>query len=255
LALAPDGRLGLRRQASHDVVPLDDCPVAHPALSRLLGQVRAAGEGEVALRVSAATGQATALSSCRLTVPDGVGVGRRAHLHERVAGVDLRVSAGSFFQSGPQAAELLVAEVRAAVGDQHGALFDAYGGVGLFAATVASPEHEVVVVESSASACADARVNLAGRTATVVESPVERWRPTQPFDVVVADPARAGLGRPGVEAVVGARRIVLVSCDPMSCARDVRLLADHGYRLRRSAVLDLFPHTAHVEVVSVLERD
>jgi 23S rRNA (uracil1939-C5)-methyltransferase len=257
LAVAPGGRLGLRRSASHDVVVLDDCPVAHPSLSALIGEVRATGEGDVALRVSASTGAATALARGpgRLVVPDGVATGPDAHLTEHVAGVDLRVSAPSFFQSGPQAAGLLVAEVRAATADQHGPMLDAYGGVGLFAATAASPDHDVVVVESSSAACADARINLAGRHATVVESTVEAWRPSQPFDIAVADPARAGLGRAGVAAVTGARRIVLVSCDPVAGARDVRLLADHGYHLRRATVLDLFPHTAHVEVVSVLERD
>ncbi len=241
LATSPDGRLGLRRHASHDVVTLDDCPVAHPALSALLPEVRSAG-GDVTLRVSAATGEVTARGDTTVDLP--------GHLTETVSGVDLRVSAGSFFQSGPAAAELLVGEV----GPQHGAVVDAYGGIGLFAATAASGADDVVVVESSPSACADARVNVP--TATVVERRVERWRPT-PADVVVADPARPGLQRDGAAAVAatGAPRIVLISCDPVSCARDVALLASRGYGLRRARVLDLFPHTAHVEVVSVLERD
>ena len=279
LAITADGRLGLRRTASHDVVALDGCPVAHPALDALLGAIRAVGAGEVALRVSAATGEATALAigagggrparrgrrpthtpAPRLVdVPGGVATGRDAHLTERVAGVGLRVGAASFFQSGPAAAELLVAEVAAAVGAQHGPFVDAYGGVGLFAATVAAPDHPVVLVESSPSACADARFNLRSRMdlgrVDVVEARVERWTPT-PADVVVADPARAGLQRDGAAAVAGtnARRIVLVSCDPVSLARDATLLAGHGYLHGGSAVLDLFPHTAHVEVVTIFER-
>ena len=86
-------------------------------------------------------------------------------------------------------------------------------------------------------------------------SRVERWRPA-PADIVVADPARAGLQRDGVAAIVAAqpRRIVLVSCDPVALARDTGLLGDAGYALRDSAVLDLFPHTAHVEVVTIFER-
>ena len=188
-------------------------------------------------------------------VPPGTGLGPHATVHERVAGVDLRVSAASFFQSGPAAAELLVAEVGAAIGGQHGPLLDAYGGVGLFAATIASADHEVVVVESSPSACADARVNLAGVHGRVVETTFEAWQP-EPFDVVVADPARAGLGKLGAAnvAATDARRVVLVSCDPVSLARDAGLLAAHGYVLADCAVLDLFPHTAHVEVVSTFDR-
>lgn len=262
LAARSDGRLGLRRAASHEVVVLDDCPVAHPRLSELLGGVRARTAGEVTLRVSAATGAATALAIApatrrrgqppRLDVPGAVAVGRRAALDEDVDGVRLHVSAGSFFQSGPQAAELLADTVRDATGGADASRFvDAYGGVGLFAATVAGPDDAVVLVESSPSSCADARVNLTGRAATIVESRVEGWTPT-PAGVVVADPARSGLQRGGADAVArtGAERVVLVSCDPVSLARDAGLLAEHGYALHHSDVVDVFPHTAHVEVVS-----
>jgi 23S rRNA (uracil1939-C5)-methyltransferase len=73
---------------------------------------------------------------------------------------------------------------------------------------------------------------------------------------VIADPARTGLGRPGVSAVVGAQPevLVLVSCDPVSFARDAALLEKEGFRLERSEALDLFPGTHHVEVVSRFVR-
>jgi tRNA/tmRNA/rRNA uracil-C5-methylase (TrmA/RlmC/RlmD family) len=73
---------------------------------------------------------------------------------------------------------------------------------------------------------------------------------------VIADPARPGLGPAASAALagLGAERLVLVSCDPASFARDVGLLAGHGYRLAQTQVLDLFPHTFHVEAVSRFER-
>ena len=113
----------------------------------------------------------------------------------------------------------------------------------------------MVAVESSRSAVADARRNLAARTATVVDVDVARWRPA-PADVVVADPARAGLGRRAAEVLAGtgATRFVLVSCDAASLARDARLLGGLGYDHVRSTVVDLFPHTAHVEVVTRFDR-
>ena len=75
-------------------------------------------------------------------------------------------------------------------------------------------------------------------------------------DVVLADPARSGLGKPGVNALVrtGAPVLVLVSCDPASLGRDAKLLGDAGYRHDRSAVVDTFPHTTHVEVVTRFVR-
>jgi tRNA/tmRNA/rRNA uracil-C5-methylase (TrmA/RlmC/RlmD family) len=74
--------------------------------------------------------------------------------------------------------------------------------------------------------------------------------------LAVVDPARAGIGREAtaVLAATGAERVVLVSCDPVSLARDAVLLAEHGYAHRESVVLDLFPNTPHVEAVTVFER-
>lgn len=260
LAVAPDGRVGLRAGSSHRVVALQSCMVAHPALAGLLANLRVTGTDEVSLRVSIATGEATAWSpspGARFAGLAGhVVVGPRSVLHEQVAGVSLRVSAASFFQSGPAAADLLVATVRAACGEAltelQGPLLDAYGGIGLFAATLGALRS--IVVESSPPACADAVANL-GTSATVVPVAFERWAP-QPVELAVVDPARAGLGREaaGVLAATGAQRIVLVSCDPVSLARDATLLAGHGYRHAGSTVLDLFPHTPHVEVVTRFDR-
>jgi 23S rRNA (uracil1939-C5)-methyltransferase len=131
---------------------------------------------------------------------------------------------------------------------------DAYAGVGLFAATVGR-DAEVVCIEQSPAACDDARRNLRGRAATIVQGSVERWRPV-PADVVIADPSRRGLGQKAVDTLVAssAPRFVLVSCDAAACARDARLLADAGYRLVHSTLVDLFPHTPHVEIVSTFDR-
>ena len=73
---------------------------------------------------------------------------------------------------------------------------------------------------------------------------------------MIADPARTGLGPQSVSKLVAtnARRIVLVSCDAVAGARDLRLLIDADYELEKVTVLDLFPHTPHIEIVSVLQR-
>ena len=259
LAVGPSGRVGLRAASSHRVVEMDHCLVAHPSLSVLLPFVRVRDAAEVTLRIGAATGEITASASPADGIVTGlderVGVGHDAVLHEVVAGARLRVSAASFFQSGPAAAELLVREVRAACSDLlggPGGFLDAYGGVGLFAATLGPPD--AIIIESSTSACADATVNLPDARVECVA--FEQWQPQQ-VRLAVVDPARAGLGAAAaaVLAATGAERIVLVSCDPVSLARDTFLLAGHGYTHDRSTVLDLFPHTPHVEVVTVFARD
>jgi 23S rRNA (uracil1939-C5)-methyltransferase len=252
-------RLGLRSRHSHDVVELDACPVSHPRLQDLLARLRVRGSGEVSLRVGAATGERSAWvvdgDVELLDLPGDVVVGPESHVHEVVADRSLRISAASFFQSGPAAAELLVAAVRNACGELIDAdtIIDAYGGVGLFASTVG--RGTVTVVEGSASACVDARLNLADRPAHVLCTQVEKWRPRR-AELVIADPSRSGLGRQAaaVLSATEADLIVLVSCDPVSLARDAGLLRDLGYDHDRSTVHDLFPQTHHVEVVTTFVR-
>jgi len=270
MAVTQDGRLGFRRAASHDVVGIDTCLVMHPRLAELVSKVgvrlqrgaRSSEPAEVTLRCGDATGERAVWSPDRarlLGLPDDVATGAAAVVHEEVAGVRLRVSMESFFQASRRAAELLVEAVsRAADGALDGAdgpVVDAYGGVGLFAATVVPVGVHTVVVESGASACEDARVNLRGQTAKVVNSRFEHWTPQQ-AGLVIADPARSGLGKPGVGVIVetDAPRVVLVSCDAVAAARDARLLVDAGYHVVNVEVLDLFPHTHHVEVVSCYSR-
>ena len=167
---------------------------------------------------------------------------------------------GSFFQSGPQAAELLVDTVRKAAPELSAAavVVDAYAGIGLFAALAVPVDAHVIAIETSKSAVADARSNLAGRDVDIVRGEVGGWHvpADRAVDVVIADPARSGLGGPGVTALerTGAGVLVLVSCDPASLGRDAKLLGRVGYRLEWSEVVDTFPQTTHVEAVSRFTR-
>jgi 23S rRNA (uracil1939-C5)-methyltransferase len=261
----PNGSVGYRAANSNDVVEVTSCPIADSKLSRLLAVIEADEGAELTLRTSVATGAVTAIWDKKYRksirgVPASVHIGERAWLSERVAGHELRVSAGSFFQSGVQAAELLVAAVKAAAPELAGArhAVDAYGGVGLFAVTAMESAQLVTVIESSKSGCLDAERNLGGRASSVVRADVSGWTPptgdgsTPSVDVIVADPARPGLAKPGVAALsaAGAAVLVLVSCDPVSLARDVTLLAEAGYVPQRVEVFDLFPNTHHVETVT-----
>ncbi len=264
------GRFGFRAQRSHDVVDVDHCLVAHPLVDEIIAVGRFDRQDEVIIRAGAATGERLVLTSpdsVGVVVPDGVVVVGRSTItdhpepwfHEDIAGTRLRISATSFFQARPDGAEALVAAVielggRELAGANH--VVDAYGGVGLFAATAVPPSARTTVVEWNRSSIADATANLRGRDVTVRRSDVARWHPS-PADVVIADPARSGLGRRGADALVGtdASVIVLVSCDPASMARDATLLAPRGYSLEEALVVDLFPHTHHVEVVSRFVRE
>lgn len=260
----PDGRFAFRRRRTNEPVPVGSCLVAHPLVEEILAEGRFGAASEVTVRVGARTGERLVVVGPRavgVRVPPGVTVvgtdelrrGHRAWYHEQAAGRTWRVSAGSFFQASPEGAEALVGEVRALIdrwAPEAERLVDLCCGVGLFAGTLGEGR-SVVGVERSASAVADARHNLAELHVRLLKVALGRWRPG-PADVVVADPARSGLGAEGVGAVAatGAGLCVLVSCDPGALGRDARLLAEAGYRHVGSSVLDLFAHTGQVEVVS-----
>lgn len=259
-----DGRFAFRRRRSHEPVAVDTCLVAHPLVDEVIGAGRFAPGSEVTIRVGARTGERLVLVTSApglVRVPDDVVVvgdrqvasGHRAWIHEEAAGRRWRISARSFFQASPEGAEALVAAVSdlvAAHAPDGERMVDLCCGVGLFAGTVGAGR-SVVGVERSAAAVADARHNLADGDVRLVKVALARWRPSA-ADIVVADPARSGLGADGVAAVAGSGTplCVLVSCDPASLGRDAALLAEAGYRHVGSTVLDLFGHTSHIEVVS-----
>jgi tRNA/tmRNA/rRNA uracil-C5-methylase (TrmA/RlmC/RlmD family) len=266
LAVSAAGRPGHRPRSGSGAIETDECGAAHPRLEELIVAGRFPGATEVLLRVGVASGERLARAD-RLDEPADVPAdvvvatlgARQPAVHEVVAGRRFRISAGSFFQPGPVAAAALVGAVSAAVADAvgpGGVLVDAYAGVGLLG-SVLGADHgaRVVAIENDRSAVADARSNLADLDARVLPVEVAKWR-AEPADVVVADPSRTGLGRPGVAALTaaGAPRLVLVSCDPASLARDSVLLAEAGYRLGTVALVDSFPDTFHVETVSRFDR-
>lgn len=274
------GRAGFRAARSHQVVTVDSCLVTHSLAEEILTDGRFGSATEVTIRVGARTGERLVVATPTaegVRVPDGVAVvgddelrrGRAAAYHEEVGGRRLRISAYSFFQCRPDGAEALATVAGAALGpppagsgsgpapagDGRPRLLDAYCGVGLFGALLGDG-WAVTGVESSRSSTADAAVNLAAHQpgAAVLTSRLERWQPV-PMDAVIADPARAGLGRDAARrlAATGAPVLVLISCDPASLARDANLLAGHGYRLDHVTVVDLFGHTSHVEAVARFE--
>jgi len=274
-AAVVDGAAGFRRHHGHDVVAVgsDGCLVAHPLVDDVLRHGRFGGASGVVVRCGVATGEQLVVvepAAADVEVPAGVQVtgtaelaaGHRAWIHEDVVGRRFRISADSFFQARPDGAEALAGIVASWAVDELGTsprrVVDLYGGVGLLGAAVADRASlagepvRLQVVEANRSSVADARANLADlEQARVVRADVRRWRPS-PADVVVADPSRHGLGREVVARIAstGAATVVLVSCDPAALGRDAGLLDAAGFQLVSATLVDLFPHTPHVEVVS-----
>lgn len=256
-----DGRAGYRRRRSDERFAADDCQALHPDLEELVRIGRFAGVDEVTFRLGTGTGdrmavvQAIAGHHATVELPDDVMVvdavaaGDAAYTTS-IAGRDWRVSAQSFFQTSDDGAEALVQAVQSALGDGDTPVLDLYAGVGLLGGG-AAPERLATAVESNPRAVIDAAHNLGSRV-EVVEARVERWKPTSRYGAVIADPARSGLGADGVAVVnaAGAQQLVLVSCDPASLGRDSGLLGSSGWVHDGSVVVDMFPDTSRIEVVT-----
>lgn len=284
-AIDADGRAGLRRHRSHDVVPIDHCRIAAPGVDRLRVTGRTWPGAQAVDAVAPSVGEPVAV-----VVPDGavepaaeVPLVRESVSLGTAGQREFTLSARGFWQVHPGAAQTFVDAVLAAAAPRAGErALDLYAGVGLFAAVLAEavgPTGQVIAIESDAAACAHARDNLADHpnvavlTARVddafgVARPSRRGSATQrgsrprkasrstlvpaSADVVVLDPPRTGAGK-GVCAEIAAlapRVIAYVACDPAALARDTAYLADLGYRLDTLRAFDAFPMTHHVECVA-----
>jgi tRNA/tmRNA/rRNA uracil-C5-methylase (TrmA/RlmC/RlmD family) len=266
-AVDEEGRLGLRRSRSHEIVALERCWLADGALTAAM-DTRWTNAVEVELR---AIGPGEPFAVARWPQRDPVVHETLNLAGEPLANARSRVRVGadefevgplSFWQSHRRAPELLSGVVLDWLDAQEGdRVCDLYSGVGLFAVPLArrvGPRGRVLAVEGSAEACADAMANADGQRQLTVRP----WRVSPRAindtvgvgELVVLDPPRSGAGLAAMRALAARRprRIVYVSCDAATLARDLgALLGD--YDLRELRAFDLFPMTEHLELVAVLD--
>lgn len=281
------GRLSMRRHRSHDLVAVERCALGVEAIDALglaerewpaHAEVEAfalpgPGAATVAVTLEDSSASAPAASRARRGRPRGA-----PHVTEVLEGPGLapsqattlgdrpyEVGAGVFWQVHVDGPGVLCAEVLAGLSLHEGdRVVDLYCGAGLFtvaAAVAVGPSGSVLGVDASTAAVADARRNVAGRPwARVIATRVNgRVVLDEAGDSThaVLDPPRKGADRSALDALselASLRRIVSVSCDPSTFARDLRVLLDAGWRLDAVHAFDLFEMTEHVECVAVLER-
>ncbi|MEO5896712.1 MAG: TRAM domain-containing protein [Vicinamibacterales bacterium] len=177
----------------------------------------------------------------------------------RASGAHLGRRPEAFFQANRFMISTLVLTVMDAISP--GRILDLYAGVGLFSVALAAAERgEVTAVEGDSVSGSDLERNAApfADRLRVSRSSVEAFllrRHAGPPDTVIVDPPRSGMSREAADAIAHSRakRLVYVSCDPPTMARDARGLLDAGYRLVSLRGIDLFPNTPHVETVGVFD--
>ena len=279
-SVSEDGRLGFVATYGRRVETIEVCYLLHPLLDELFAalDLELPGLARLSLRAGVNTGDLMMIFethddlppalesdlpiSCVLFLSDGTPVNLigNNYITEVVAGRRFRVSATSFFQVNTAAAEELVrvvGEYLAPAGDE--TLLDAYCGVGTFALSLADKVGQVIGIEEAAGAVADARLNVAElANVEFIEGSVEASLPQldRRIDLAVLDPPRQGCKPEALAALIelAPHRIVYVSCDPATLARDARKLAGGGYRLVEVQPVDMFPQTYHIESVALFGK-
>ncbi len=286
-----EGQPGLTARGTHRVLPLTSCPIAHAHINRalkVLSQV-ANARPQVLIRCGAASGQVLIQPYPTPEVAQQLAASgldlRSETMEEVLAGETFRIRPSSFFQTNTAQAEKMaqmvlhgvlngLAPARGATtcsgapcgcqGDSRGNLTiaDAYCGVGTFALLLARHVGRVIAIEESASAIKDAQWNLRNvSNIDILKGKTEDLLPglAAQLDGLVLDPPRAGCQQVVLDSLVQhpIKRIVYVSCDPATLARDLHVLCHRHptYRLCSVQPLDMFPQTVHIECMAVLERN
>jgi 23S rRNA (uracil1939-C5)-methyltransferase len=276
-------RFGFHRRRSHSVQPINTCPIHNERIERALP---AFGQAAAELRVSN-------LQNLLLTVePTGPGLLWRLRFKggevewpreafaNRVAellpgevllddamslefwGLAFRVQSETFVQTNYQQMQVLYRSalhmLSVSPGDQ---VLDLYAGIGTISVAMAREGAHVTAVEENPRAVSLGRLNARINDAHVeylpgrVETALRKVRIGK-HSAAVLDPPRAGCEPAALAEILrlGPDRLVYISCEPSTHARDLAALVRGGYRVRRAAIVDMFPHTYHIESVALLER-
>ncbi len=256
-----DGSLGFitRGPAGREFLRIDQCMIMHPKINEILAKLQGHGAGlhQVVIRIGEQTGDVFVqpdMSERTTAVETG-----QAGYDEVLSGARFTVSAPSFFQTNSKQAEALIRLVTERLDlNGSGTVVDAYAGVGTFAKLLAPHVEKVIAIEESASAVADARVNVEGiANIEYHQSKVEHLLGDLDIapDAVILDPPRSGCHKRTLRAVLKFKpaKLIYVSCNPATLARDLRTLIDGGYELKDVTPVDMFPQTYHIESVTTLE--
>ena len=253
-----DGRLGFVHRERHNFIAIEHCHIMNPWINETLSALQGRCQKRTQISVRYGVNTESFLIQPRMTeldIPSG-----QKWYEEELKGHRFRISSPSFFQVNTAQAERMIDVIEDSLGlkgDE--VIVDAFAGVGTFAAVLAPKAAKVIAIEEAPAAIDDARVNIAGLdNVELIIGKTEVILPSLEVavDAVILDPPRAGCQRSGIEALLklGPRKVIYVSCDPESLARDLRILCDGVYRLAEVQPVDMFSHTYHVECIATLVR-
>lgn len=280
LSPAGDGRLGYWSPVKREVIAIEECPISRPELVALLHDVELdlPGLRKLSLRIGDDEALLAAIEvddveppeleadfpiSVAIVLPDKTAASLVGDFYsvQQVNGRDFRVSPGVDMVTSPTAMQAVVQTVlRYAALTGQETVIELFSGAGTLTAFLAERAKEVIAVERNSDAVEDLAVNLDDReNVALYEEDVEVVLPTLPggAEVMVVHPWASGLSRQAISAIVKAtpRRLIYVSSDVATLARDGRSLHQGGYQLIEVQPIDMRPQTFHIETVSLWVKE
>lgn len=277
--LNPEGKPGFQQSNSHRVVAIKECHLPEAGINDLWPRLEfdaltniekvilrnGTDEDEMVILESTSAEMPEfemdmPISVVHLTGENQVVLAGDDYLMMQVKDKEFKVSAGSFFQVNTSQAQVIVEYILNNLSlSQEDFLLDMYCGVGLFSAFLAEKVGNLAGIEMSESACEDFAFNLDSYdNVSLYQGPAEIVLPALDLKptVILMDPPRSGIEPATMDAVLKteAGRIVYISCDPATLARDAKKLLAGGYRIERVKPVDMFPQTYHIESVTFFQR-
>ena len=249
----PAKTVGFLARQSNALVPITSCAVLQEKLNTLLSEPDCLFEAAQKSRFNKGRGQSEYSQVPVFLGDDSLSLSGKA-VRITIGSHQFMVTNEVFFQSNPFLLPAMAEYIDAcAVGD---VVMDLYSGVGTFSAFLAKKGRTVISVERDQKCLALAKQNAPD--CEYVISAVERWKkkPKSRVDTVVVDPPRVGLDAsvPSMIASFKPKRILYVSCNSVTLARDLQRFRHEGYTLQKLRMFDLYPQTFHHEVVAILEK-
>lgn len=250
--------LGFKRRGTHKFIHVEYCHIMHDEINRILAQIQGKRTKRKTHNVTIRYGIYTGTKLIQPEIEDVELETGQKYYTEKLLGQEFVISAPSFFQVNTYQAKRMIETIFSFIEPDDRVVIDAYAGVGTFSVFLAQRVEKVIAIEESKSAYKDALVNIKSlkniefrcqkTEEALVDSEIKG-------DLIILDPPRVGCMKEVLEAIASKKinKIIYVSCEPSTLARDIKYLRDRGYELIEIQPIDMFPQTYHIENVALLK--
>ncbi|HHW19986.1 MAG TPA: class I SAM-dependent RNA methyltransferase [Thermodesulfovibrio thiophilus] len=252
--------LGFKIRGSHKFINVEYCHIMHDSINRILSIIQRKSPKRkthnITIRYGINTGQLLVQPEINT---EEIETGQKFYF-EKILDREFMISAPSFFQVNTYQAQKLIEVVLSYINPADRIIIDAYAGVGTFTVFLAERAERVIAIEESRSAFKDAQVNIKkfDNISYLCKKTEEAlFEPNINGNVIVIDPPRVGCMKEVLEAIAQKqiKKVIYVSCEPSTLARDLKYLKEKGYRLVEVQPVDMFPQTYHIENVALMQLD